>query len=311
MIEIILQGDPTPKARARVFKRSNGKMGSFTPKKSKSYSDALAWAAKAAMKGKPPLEGALWARVQVYMPIPKSDKKARAGQAHIKKPDLDNIIKQLDALNGIVYKDDSQLCFISAWKMYSIEPRLEITIQKHEGLLTMTARDFIQNQLLPLIESGATLEDVSNYIIMHHEHWNDTGVVDVEAMDAAAALYDEPTSLFEFVQAYEQAKLKGKTEDASSLAKVRGSHDGAFSGAGVYQPMPTKLSKAWEEFKKVNDVRLREIEKASQKLDKITANPLPALPEKFQFETKYSLAMNAIIDCLAAVYEEINKGKTI
>jgi Holliday junction resolvase RusA-like endonuclease len=99
MITITLMGAPIAKARARV-----GKFGAYTPKQSKHYSDSLAWAAKIAMKGKPPLEGALWARVQVYMPIPKSDKKTRAGQAHIKKPDLDNIIKQLDALNGIVYK---------------------------------------------------------------------------------------------------------------------------------------------------------------------------------------------------------------
>jgi hypothetical protein len=184
----------------------------------------------------------------------------------------------------------------------------------------MTAKDFIQNQLLPLIESGATMEDVSNYIIMHREHWNDTGVVDVEAMDAAAALYDEPTSLFEFVQAYETAKLKGKTEDASSLAKVRGSHDGAFSGAGVYQPMPTKLGKAWEEFKKVNDVRLREIEKASQKLDKITANPLPALPDEFgmievdgieYYPDDTQSVVNQLISCLAAVYEEIRRKQWI
>jgi Holliday junction resolvase RusA-like endonuclease len=137
MIFIELSGKPTAKARARVYKRKNNKYGSYTPKKTKAYSNDLAGAAIDAMKGKKMLEGALVVNISCYMPIPKTlRKKVKAGDPHIKKPDLDNIIKQLDALNGIVYKDDSQLCFISAWKMYATEPRLEIIVQKHEGLLT-------------------------------------------------------------------------------------------------------------------------------------------------------------------------------
>lgn len=59
------------------------------------------------------------------MPIPKSTtKKIRAlmengEQRHIKKPDLDNIVKAFtDALNGIAYADDSLITGINAQKKY-------------------------------------------------------------------------------------------------------------------------------------------------------------------------------------------------
>ena len=74
MIFIVLEGTPIPKARARIVKR-HGMIGSFTPKKSADYSDALAWAAQIEMKGKKMLEGALCVLVSCYMPIPKSLKK--------------------------------------------------------------------------------------------------------------------------------------------------------------------------------------------------------------------------------------------
>ena len=129
MIQIELSGEPVAKARARVFKRKSGAMGSFTPKKSQNYSDALAIAATYIMKGRKPLEGALVVVVRCFMTIPKSlSKKVECGDAHIKKPDLDNIIKQLDALNGIVWKDDSQITSLTAMKMYSNYPRILIEV---------------------------------------------------------------------------------------------------------------------------------------------------------------------------------------
>lgn len=122
MITITLKGTPTAKARARV-----GKWGTYTPKKSKNYSDALAWAGKAAMKGKNVLDGALRVEVWCYMPIPKSLKKDN-GQPHTKKPDLDNIIKQLDSLNGIVWNDDSQISELYAFKVYHDTPAIQIQV---------------------------------------------------------------------------------------------------------------------------------------------------------------------------------------
>ena len=69
--------------------------------------------------------------------IPKSANKKLKGlmlQGDIlptKKPDSDNIIKIiLDALNGICYHDDSQICKIYFEKKYSEIPKVEITIKE-------------------------------------------------------------------------------------------------------------------------------------------------------------------------------------
>lgn len=131
MIFISLAGDPVAKTRARVVRGKSGKVWSFTPKKSAGFNDRLRAEAIHEMKGKKPLEGALSVTVCAYMPIPKSlKKKVKACDFHTKKPDLDNIIKQLDALNGVVYKDDSQVALLTATKIYSIEPRLTIQVSR-------------------------------------------------------------------------------------------------------------------------------------------------------------------------------------
>lgn len=69
------------------------------------------------------------------MPIPKSySKKARLksiGEPHQKKPDISNLIKFTeDALNEILWEDDSVIAEIKAKKIYSEEPKTIITVEK-------------------------------------------------------------------------------------------------------------------------------------------------------------------------------------
>jgi Holliday junction resolvase RusA-like endonuclease len=46
---------------------------------------------------------------------------------HTKKPDCDNLAKSiLDALNGIAYDDDSQICSLTVHKFYGDTPRVEV-----------------------------------------------------------------------------------------------------------------------------------------------------------------------------------------
>jgi Holliday junction resolvase RusA-like endonuclease len=48
-----------------------------------------------------------------------------------KKPDIDNIAKShLDAMNGIVYKDDVQVIFISVKKIYSSITGVDILVRE-------------------------------------------------------------------------------------------------------------------------------------------------------------------------------------
>jgi len=55
--------------------------------------------------------------------------KDNAPTRHTGRPDLDNLIKFVsDALNGVFYKDDSQIDSIAAVKFYDVVPRTEIEI---------------------------------------------------------------------------------------------------------------------------------------------------------------------------------------
>jgi len=88
-----------------------------------------------------PLEDPIKISMFFYMPIPKStyaSKKKlmeRGWIRHTKKPDLDNLVKFVkDCLNGIVYRDDSQVFSIQAEKIYSNDPKTEIYISWVEKL---------------------------------------------------------------------------------------------------------------------------------------------------------------------------------
>ncbi len=82
-----------------------------------------------------PLEGALRMTITAYMMIPKSTskKKAKLMIERIirpdKTPDWDQLGKiASDALEGLAYKNDSQIVTGIVHKWYAIRPRLEIEI---------------------------------------------------------------------------------------------------------------------------------------------------------------------------------------
>jgi Holliday junction resolvase RusA-like endonuclease len=48
-----------------------------------------------------------------------------------KKPDLDNLAKSvLDALNGVIYQDDSQIVSLHMTKVYSQYPGIDLLIRE-------------------------------------------------------------------------------------------------------------------------------------------------------------------------------------
>lgn len=48
---------------------------------------------------------------------------------HNKRPDIDNLLKPLkDALSGVVYKDDSQVCSINAIKTYGELGKIKVKV---------------------------------------------------------------------------------------------------------------------------------------------------------------------------------------
>ncbi len=133
MIHITIPGPPRGKGRPRFTSRG-GFARAYTDKKTRDYEKTVAEYAILAMEGQPPLSGALRVELRAYFPIPKSWTKAKKIAAangdihHLTKPDADNILKVLDALNGVAFEDDKQICDARIIKDYSNDPRLEIQI---------------------------------------------------------------------------------------------------------------------------------------------------------------------------------------
>ncbi len=83
-----------------------------------------------------PFDYPLSVKVEAFMPIPASwslKKQASAASGEIApttKPDSDNIAKMKDALNGVVWRDDSQIVSLLVVKRYSRTPLLRIGVWK-------------------------------------------------------------------------------------------------------------------------------------------------------------------------------------
>jgi len=123
-VHVIMAGQPVGKGRPR-FTRA-GRI--YTPAKTKEYEEKLRSAARAAMKelDRDPTEMPCRVVILAQFEIPKSWPKykkqaALTGEGNYRpgKPDIDNIAKAaLDAMNGIVFKDDALVYKIEVEKRY-------------------------------------------------------------------------------------------------------------------------------------------------------------------------------------------------
>lgn len=108
----------------------------YTPSKQIEYENWVRLCYQEAYPSEKPMEGPLYAIVNVYMRVPKSaSKKNREAMLACeikptKKPDLDNCVKQLDALNGVAFADDSQIVEIHADKSFAEEDSMSITLME-------------------------------------------------------------------------------------------------------------------------------------------------------------------------------------
>ena len=136
-MQIIVEGKPEPQLRPRATRIGNS-IRLYDPKTTTDYKNLVKWTAKQQWKQKP-LECPLVVELDIYRQIPKSTSKKRRKLKNervirpVVKPDIDNYSKGiLDSLNGIVYKDDSQVVSLIANKYYSDNPRVEINISEVE-----------------------------------------------------------------------------------------------------------------------------------------------------------------------------------
>lgn len=125
MIELDLYGDPIPQKRPKFFRRGTH-VGCYDDQLK--LKQGFQWQMKSLYRGEP-LEAPLCLSVTFFMPIPQSASKIKKTQmkngviAHTKRPDLDNLQKfLLDCMNGLIFKDDSQIVEIRARKIYADNP---------------------------------------------------------------------------------------------------------------------------------------------------------------------------------------------
>jgi Holliday junction resolvase RusA-like endonuclease len=126
-----LYGEPVAKGRPRFTRQGRA----YTPAKTKTYEDEVAVMAKAAMHCLEPLTTPVAVFVYVTFAVPQSYSKKRREacleglERHVKRPDLDNIVKAItDGMNGVVYEDDSQIVSLHATKVYGTDAMVEVMV---------------------------------------------------------------------------------------------------------------------------------------------------------------------------------------
>ncbi len=137
MIQFTVYGEPVAQGRPRATTIA-GRARLYDPAKSRNYKEYVKMAA-AEHAPSALLEGPLLLNVTVYRSIPKSFSKKKTAQAEAgelrptSKPDVDNYVKGIkDALNKVIWKDDSQVVSVMVAKFYSQKPRIEVKVQALE-----------------------------------------------------------------------------------------------------------------------------------------------------------------------------------
>jgi len=130
-LTVTIPGILRGKARPRVMRNGHA----YTPAATVS---AEAWVRQCVLDqvGQPCLDGALEVQIAVASGVPPSwsRKKRQAALDNVVrptgKPDVDNLAKTIgDALNGIMWRDDSQIVVLQVRKFYASEPFTVLTVQ--------------------------------------------------------------------------------------------------------------------------------------------------------------------------------------
>jgi Holliday junction resolvase RusA-like endonuclease len=133
--QFTVPGRPIGKQRPRVTMRG-GFARAYTPKQTHEYENLVKTSYRS-YNGLNKLEGPISADINIYFEPPKS--LSRKKKEHLvnenswytSKPDTDNLIKSiLDALNGLAYEDDSQVCEIYTQKKYGERSKIDVLLKE-------------------------------------------------------------------------------------------------------------------------------------------------------------------------------------
>lgn len=132
-------GKPVGKGRPRAARRGKG-ITLYTPEKTATYESTVALFASQAMAGRPLISGPVDVVMRVVLPIPASwsiRKKDHATDGIVMpttKPDMDNVVKAIfDAINGVVWNDDTQVVDLLVRKRYGLTPCVSVIVSQLEA----------------------------------------------------------------------------------------------------------------------------------------------------------------------------------
>lgn len=133
-----------PRQRHRAFAVA-GRIVShnYTPAKHPVQNYKAAIRLTAAQHVAQPMTGPVRIEITCYFGHPKShyrsgkrcdELRPDAAEWHTARPDAENCVKAvLDAMTGVAYLDDRQVCWLEVGKVYDTVPRTKITIEPLEG----------------------------------------------------------------------------------------------------------------------------------------------------------------------------------
>jgi len=127
-----------PKGKGRPRFSRHGKFTKvYTDQATLDYETAIQLCASKAMGSQKPLETPVSVFLYIRLPVPQSYSKKRTeaclagSERPAKKPDIDNVAKCfLDAMNGVVYLDDTQVVDLHIKKLYSAVAGVDVAIME-------------------------------------------------------------------------------------------------------------------------------------------------------------------------------------
>lgn len=129
-VELIIPGVPQPKGRPRFTRTGRA----FTDAKTLAAEQSVLAVWLTTVGQRPPHEGPVAIQAEFHYVPPASWPKWRRAMAleglwpHTGRPDLDNLVKILDGLNGVAWHDDSQIHHFAARKAYAAEAHTRLVM---------------------------------------------------------------------------------------------------------------------------------------------------------------------------------------
>jgi Holliday junction resolvase RusA-like endonuclease len=145
-ISFTVYGKPVQMGSKKAFVPKGWKRAIITDDngdKRKQWAGAVSQEAAAVMAGRDLIPGKVLLKVDFYFARPKSHYRSGknahllkddAPEWHIQTPDLDKLERcLLDAMTGVVYRDDAQVCAVHKGKYWTTEQaRAEVTVMADE-----------------------------------------------------------------------------------------------------------------------------------------------------------------------------------